>query len=121
MVTTDFTARKIVAKIDEGQLMLINAFVQGAVYCHCNISDRGTRFAARDLFGGDNYYWKGTPLHALYAWHEENGADDPEGMAGKDLGWILLDVLVQDKRHFSKIKEYTNVYEWQCLEGEDNI
>jgi len=26
-------------------------------------------------------------------------------MAGKDLGWILLDVLDNDVRHFSKSKE----------------
>lgn len=42
-------------------------------------------------------------------------------MAGKDLGWILLDVLAQDKRHFNKSKEYANVYEWQYMEGEEYI
>lgn len=116
--TNDYTMRGIVAQTDDGQLELIKAFLQGAVYCHCNIPERRTIFAARDLFGGDTYYWQGTPLIALYHWHNENGADEPVGMAGKDLGWILLDVLAQDKRHFSKSKEFTNVYEWQYREDE---
>jgi len=42
MVTTDYTMRSIVAQIDKCQRELIEAFVQGAVYCHCNISERGT-------------------------------------------------------------------------------
>ncbi len=121
MVTNDYTMRSIVAQIDKNQRELIEAFVQGAVYCHCKISEKGTSFAARDLFGGDNYYWQGTPLIALYQWHENNDADDPVGMAGKDLGWILLGVLAKDKRHFSKSKEYTNVYEWLYLEGVEDI
>ncbi|MGB4407952.1 MAG: hypothetical protein WBI82_13905 [Sphaerochaeta sp.] len=121
MITTDYETRRIAAKIDDGKLTLIKAFVQGAVYCHCNISARGTKFAARDLFGGDNYYWEGTPLFALYKWHKVNNASDPVTMAGKDIGWVLLDVLAEDKRHFSKSKEYTNVYEWLPADGEEYV
>ena len=33
-------------------------------------------------------------------------------MAGKDIGWILLDVLCNDNRKFNKYDNYTNEYEW---------
>ena len=33
-------------------------------------------------------------------------------MGEKDLGWILLDVLDSDVRHFHKSKEVVNTYEW---------
>lgn len=109
--------RKISAIITEGQMDQIRAFVQGAVYCYCNVAHRGSKFSARDLFGEYDSLWTGTPLIALHQWHMENGADDPKGMAGKDLGWILLDVLDRDDRYFDKSKEIVNVYEWLPLEG----
>ena len=58
-----------------------------------------------------NSLWNATPLKALHQWHADNDADDPAGMAGKDLGWILLDVLDSDVRNFRKSKHVVYVYE----------
>lgn len=104
--------RKTTAIIDESRMDQIKAFVQGAVYCYCNVTDQGSKFSARDLFGAYDSLWSATPLKALHQWHTDNDADDPAGMAGKDLGWILLDVLDSDVRQFRKSKEVVNVYEW---------
>lgn len=50
------------------QMLEMRAFIQGAVYCWCkNRPDEW--FAARDLFGGENYYWEGTPLMPLYDYY----------------------------------------------------
>ena len=121
MVVPNPKKRRISADLTDQQIELIKAFIQGAVYCYCNMADKGSTFAARDLFGGENYYWNRTPLMALYEWHKNTGADNPVDMAGKDLGWILLDVLDCDKRHFRKIKGYVNSYEWLSSEGEEDV
>ena len=53
----------------------MRAFLQGAVYCWCK-NRKDDWFAARDLLGGNNYYWQGTPLIPLYDYYlngnEEN-------------------------------------------------
>lgn len=54
---------------------------------------------------------------ALHQWHKDNDAADPTLIAGKDLGWILLDVPDSDIRQFRKSKEVVNVYEWLPSEG----
>jgi hypothetical protein len=33
-------------------------------------------------------------------------------MAGKDIGWILLDVIKEDKREFDLNDGYVNEYKW---------
>ena len=57
------TTYKSVNGFTDEQLDLMKAFLQGAVYCwYKNRKDEW--FAARDLLGGDNYYWQGTPPHS---------------------------------------------------------
>ena len=54
--------------ITEEQKTLIKAFLQGAVYSW--VKNRlGEQFAARDLVGGENFEWEGTPLFPLYQKH----------------------------------------------------
>ena len=55
------TTYKSVNGFTDEQLNLMRAFLQGAVYCWCK-NRKDEWFAARDLLGGDNYYWQGTPL-----------------------------------------------------------
>jgi len=103
--------RNIVAKINENQKQRIRDFIQGSVYCFWKNSS-SNRFTARDLFGGENRDWKGTPLIELYNWHVQNGSSDPMSMAAKDIGWLLLDVLSDDDNHgFRLIEAYTHEYE----------
>ena len=76
-------------------------FLQGAVYCWCK-NRKKEWFSLRDLMGGDNYYWEGTPLLVLYLKHENKGKDWELAVkdAGKDSGWILKKVIDADKRSF---------------------
>lgn len=43
----------------------IFSFLQGAVYCWC-VANGDRQFALRNLVGGVNADWNGTPLQAIY-------------------------------------------------------
>ena len=103
-----------VSGITDEQKNLIKKFMQGAVYCW--IKNRsGEQFAARDLVGGENFDWTGTPLKALYDKHKAKGKSSAEAIddAGKDLGWLLKSVIHEDKRRFESDKSgLVSVYRW---------
>lgn len=107
---------KNVNGFDERQLMLMKAFLQGAVYCWCK-NRKNEWFAARDLLGGDNYYWQGTPLLALFE-HYRAGREDQDSIqyaieeAGKAAGRLLKEVLINDKRTFETQSGYARTYRW---------
>ncbi len=88
--------------LTENELELIKNFLQGSVYCWVK-NRKEEVFAARDLVGGENFDWSGTPLIVLYEKHINKGKSDEEAIedAGKDLGWILKLVLRQDRRTFT--------------------
>jgi len=87
------------------------AFIQGAVYCWCK-NKPGDVFAVRDLFGGDNTDWGGTPLQTIYGyWSSSYREQHPElsddeihdkaaDQAAKDVGWLVKSVLQDDRREF---------------------
>lgn len=112
MIIGEHITRKPAAKLSCDEITRINDYTKGAVYCFCkNCPDKS--FSARDLFGGDNYDWADTPLQKIYDWHENNGSNNPVEMAGKDLGWLLLNVIIDDKhRRFEIIEGYTHSYKW---------
>ena len=51
--------------ISKEQKKRILDFLQGTVYCWCK-NRKDEWFTARDLLGGENYFWQGTPLFVLY-------------------------------------------------------
>lgn len=65
--TTNLPTPRAVYGID-GQRDNILSFLQGSVYCWCK-NRKNEPFAARDLLGGDNYYWQDTPMMALYEYY----------------------------------------------------
>ena len=77
----------------------IKDYLQGSVRTWCAAGTKGKQFAARDLVGGINYYWGGTPLDALYQKHIRKGKTQQDAIkaAGRDLGWLLKAVLNDDK------------------------
>ena len=92
--------------ITKEQKQKIMDFLQGAVYCWCK-NRKDEWFAARDLLGGDNFYWQNTPMFALY-----EKTNDTE-LAGKDAGWLLKKVIDKDKRSFETKKEgLVRQYRW---------
>ncbi len=91
-----------VSKISNEERQRIMDFLQGSVYCWCkNRKDKW--FSLRDLVGGNNYYWQGTPLLPLYTKHK--GTKNQVKKAGKDAGWLLKRVLENDRREFDSKKE----------------
>ena len=116
MIIEDVSLRKITAVLENNEIQKIKDFMQGAVYCWCkNCKDDDLHpkwFAAHDLFGGDNYFWEGTPLFKLYEWHERNGSADPIKMAGRDAGHLLKEILYNDRRNFHTREGFTREYQW---------
>lgn len=99
--------------MSEEQKERILDFLQGAVYCWCK-NRKDEWFSARDLIGGENYYWQGTPMYALY----EKTKD--ENQAGIDAGWLLKKVIKADKRHFDTKKDgWVRQYRWDGHENND--
>jgi len=87
--------------ITDEERTLIKAYLQGSVYCWAKNCPEEP-FAARDLVGGENFEWQGTPLYPLFEKHIDAGKSDDDAIeaAAKDLGWLLKSVLAEDKRHF---------------------
>ena len=115
------TTYKRVHGFSEEQLRLMRAFLQGAVYCWCK-NRKDEWFTARDLLGGDNYFWQGTPLYALYTHYLEGNIENHDYAveeAGKAAGRLLMEVLINDKRTFATEEGYTRRYRWTG--EEDNI
>lgn len=105
---------KAVTGITPQQRDRICDFVQGAVYSWCKNRPQEW-FSMRDLMGGDNGVWLGTPLDALFQKHRLAGKsqEKAEKSAGIDSGWLLKRVLDSDRRDFdSKRAERITKYLW---------
>lgn len=87
----------LVRNISDVQLKAILDYLAGGVRTWCKARPR-EQFALRDLFGGENYYWTGTPLQALYDKYEVDGCSSDEAVtrAGRDAGRLLKRVLIED-------------------------
>lgn len=120
MLTGNNTTVKEVNGVNPNDLQHIRDFLQGSVYCWCNVKGK-EEFAARDLVGGENTDdWDETPLHVLPRRYIADGKSRKEAFdqAGIDVGYILKSVLKDDKRVFeTKVDSdarYDNVrkYRW---------
>ncbi len=88
----------------------IKNFLQGAVYCWCK-NDKDEWFSLRDLMGGANFHWQGTPLIKLYEKHRYK--KDSVKSAGIDAGWLLKAVINDDERVFeTRKRELIRQYRW---------
>jgi len=103
-----------VKDINNSQKESIINFLQGAVYCWCKNRPKEW-FSMRDLMGGENFYWQGTPLIVLYDKHINKKKTHEQSIewAGKDSGWLLKKVISDDKRRFETKKEnLIRKYRW---------
>lgn len=103
-----------VTGITETQRAAIEFFMQGAIYTW--VKNNEEAFAVRDLVGGVNTDWNGTPLQVLYDKHIQNGKgpEDAFKSAAKDLGWIVKAMIDRDRRRFSFLKSgLVNSYRWE--------
>lgn len=100
--------------VGEGDQQRIYDFLQGAAYCWCK-NRKDEWFGLRDLMGGDNFEWEGTPLFVLYSRHCDAGLtnDDAIKQAGIDGGWLLKAVLSEDRREFETERDdLSRRYRW---------
>lgn len=100
---------------EESQKQRMRDYLLGAVQVWCR--DRHEEwFAARDLLGGANNHWQGTPLMPLYEYYLARRNDDNEyavRQAGRAAGHLLKRVLIEDrKRTYETRKGYTREYRW---------
>lgn len=103
---------KSINGIAQAELDLASAFLQGAVYCWCK-NNKNHWFAARDLVGGDNYFWQYTPLMPLYEHYLNMGSQEyAVDQAGKAAGRLLKKILIEDKRTFQTRENFSREYLW---------
>ena len=57
-----------VSAITKAEKQRIYDFLQGGIYCWCKNRPHEW-FAIKDLLGGENFDWNGTPLIVLYHKH----------------------------------------------------
>lgn len=108
-----------VSGLSEREKEQICAFIQGAVYCWCK-NRQAEWFSMRDLMGGENGNWEGTPFDALYQKHRRSGLGEADAVdrAGKDSGWLLKSTLSRDQRQFEhKEEERIRKYRWKASAG----
>ena len=114
MALTPTSELRDVYGIDDFQKQQILAFMQGAVYCWVK-NHKDEPFVVRDLMGGENFDWDGTPLYALYQKHIDAGKDNNSAIesAAKDLGWLVKTMLSDDKRTYEASKAgLVSSYRW---------
>ena len=110
LIGTPIEIRTVTGIQDNERASILN-FLQGAVYCWCK-NRRDEWFSLRDLMGGDNTEWAGTPLLALYLKHEQTSSD-PVRQAGQDGGWLLKRTIQEDLRHFETREQHLiREYRW---------
>jgi hypothetical protein len=113
MLTPPSQVRNV--SLPQSDIDAICRFLQGAVYCWCKNRPEEW-FSMRDLMGGENYYWQGTPLIALYDKQLSIASADPVKEAGKESGWLLKKVISDDARTFeTKKEELISKYRWTPL------
>ena len=118
MAFTEKQELRNVKGISEKQKEKISDFLQGAIYCWCK-NRKEEWFSLRELMGGDNFYWQGTPLIPLYEKHMSKSSSAVKD-AGKDAGWLLKSVIHNDKRVFeTKVEARIRQYRW--VGGNDDI
>lgn len=108
--------REVTDLSEEQRIAIIN-FLQGAVYCWCK-NRRDEWFSLRDLMGGENTFWGGTPMNTLYVKHEHT-SDDPFTQAGHDGGWLLKSVISNDRRTF-ETQEAHMIREYRWINEEED-
>lgn len=113
MIKGETTYQNVHGFDEEKDLKPMCFYLLGAVQSWCR--DRKEQwFAARDLLGGANYYWQGTPLYPLFTYYQQFGDDDyAVTQAGRAAGRLLKRVLIEDeKRTYETRQRYTREYRW---------
>ena len=106
-----------VSGLTDTEKQRIKDYMLGSIYCwikNQKDGDSSLWFAVRDLVGGENTNWDGTPLDVIYKKHlHEKTSDEAFKQAAKDIGWIMKSMIFEDKRLFETKKEgMVRKYRW---------
>lgn len=109
-----FSEIREVTGISAAEKQRIYDFLQGGVYCWCK-NRKDEWFTVRNLLGGENFDWNGTPLQVLFDKHKKKGKTDDDAVseAAKDAGWIAKKVINDDRREFETKDEFVRSYKWK--------
>ena len=101
MLVKEYSGRiyNISADLPQQEIEMAKAYIRDAVITFCQ-NNPGQSFAVRDLFGGENRDWRGTPLQAIYEYHAAAGAANPRDNAGKDVGKLMKIVLSKEDGYY---------------------
>ncbi len=93
----------------------ILVYLQGMVYGWC-ASKHQEPFAARDLVGGVNGDWRGTPIQCVYE-KQTTDEDTAFTVAAQEIGRLLKRVIIDDQREFTCEKDGlgTSQYTWNNI------
>ena len=88
--------------ISESQAQEIKNYLQGAIRCHDKVA-ACKWFSLRDLMGGENFDWNGTPMQDLF-----------KAYRGQSAGWLLKAAIEEDpcRRYETKKEAFTRMYRW---------
>lgn len=95
---------------------LIDVYLQGGVYALL-INATSNEFATRDIVGGENRDWEGTPLQSIYDGLVKEYSPDKKkayDRAAIEVGYLLKEVLLKDRRDFSHVdsSDRAKHYKW---------
>ncbi len=105
--------------LTEEQRRDIMMYLQGMVYGWCESQSekesegkaKSQPFAARNLVGGVNWHWKGTPLQCVY---DKQTTDEKTAydVAAQEVGRLLKRIIIDDQRGFTCEKDGLNTYHY---------
>ena len=110
MIMNENKFKSMTANLSNEEIVNIKYYVKGAVYSFCNNckDNKGSNlwFSIHTLFGKKDRFWK-DPLVSLYDYYINIGKTHKAAVlsAGKDLGVLLKEVLIEDDRVYQKSKE----------------
>lgn len=99
--------------INSAQKSDIERFLQRLYNTFLNTHQKDCEFSARDLVGGYNRDWSGTPLINVYNEYYKiyNDRDAAYKISARDIGWFLISAVNSDSKCFDigygKGKGYT--------------
>jgi len=109
----DGSVRRKKFGINEIKLKAIESLLQEAI-CRWVENEKSEPFAINDLVSDENNSWVKTPLQILYKKYEKSSKNKEIAFrkARIDLGWILKNVLDEDKRIFNSKKSLRKYYRY---------
>lgn len=110
MLIQEGVIRKIHA-ISETKAREIKNYLQGTIRFHDKVA-AGKWFSLRDLMGGANFDWNGTPMQELFEAYR--GRSDAFKVTAKSAGWLLKAAIEDDpcRRYETKKEAFTRMYRW---------